>query len=272
MSQSDATMKSDAAGTPATACPIIRVRDVSFTYEGTSVLEEVNLEIGSCESVCIVGPNGGGKTTLLRLLLGQLQPSRGEIRIFGQSPESVRLRIGYMPQHVNYDPLFPATAMDVVLMGRLGRPGLMGRLGWYGRADRQAAVDALGQVHLDDVAHRPLASLSGGQRQRVLIARALCCQPELLLLDEPTASVDSLIEARLFDLLRELSRRMTVVIVSHDLGFVVNLVENVICVNRRVVVHPTSQVTGELIREIYGGEARLVRHGDIVCRREHVHE
>ena len=113
-----------------------------------------------------------------------------------------------------------------------------------------------------DFGRRPFASLSGGQRQRVLIARALCCKPDLLLLDEPTSNVDSLVEARLLDLLRELNRRMTIVMVSHDLGFVSGLVESVICVNRRVVVHPTSEMTGEAIRDIYGGEVRMVRHNE----------
>ena len=125
---------------------------------------------------------------------------------------------------------------------------------------------------MDDVAGRPFSALSGGQRQRVLIARALCCQPDLLLLDEPTANVDSLVEARLFDELRQLAARMTIVLVSHDLGFVTNLVERVICVNRQAVAHPASQLTAELIREMYGGEVNVVRHGDVTCHREHVHE
>jgi zinc transport system ATP-binding protein len=159
--------------------------------------------------------------------------------------------------------------MDVVLMGRLGRGGILGRLGWHGRADRRAAREALAMVHLEDAAARPFAALSGGQRQRVLIARSLCSQPELLLLDEPTANVDSLVEARLFDMLRQLSGRMTVLVVSHDLGFVVNLAETVLCVNRRVVSHPTVDITGDLIKEMYGGEVRMVRHSDVVCRREH---
>ncbi len=218
----------------------------------------------------MVGPNGGGKTTLVKLILGLLEPQSGEIRVFGRPPRCARLRMGYMPQHVQHDPQFPATVMDIVLMGRLGAPGVRGLLGWYSRDDRRAAFETLRQLDMEGFARRPLAALSGGQRQRVLIARALCSQPELLLLDEPTANIDSLVEARLFELLREINRRMTVVLVSHDLGFVANIAENVICVNRRVVVHPTSQLTGELIREIYGGDVRMVRHSDVVCQRQHV--
>jgi zinc transport system ATP-binding protein len=256
----------------ATGEPIIEFRGVSFAYNGVAVVEDVDLRIGRQQSVCIVGPNGGGKTTILKLVLGLLRPTAGTIRVFGGTPEAARLRIGYMPQHVQHDPHFPATVLDIVLMGRLGRRGLPGFFGWYGRADRRAAREALAQVGLEAVVHRPFPALSGGQRQRVLIARALCCEPELLLLDEPTANVDTLVEARLFDVLRELSRRLTVVIVSHDLGFVSDLVENVVCVNRKVVVHPTSRLTGAMIQDIYGGSVRMVRHSDVVCEREHLHE
>ncbi len=252
--------------------PVIEVRNVSFSYQATPVLDDVNLTIYDRESVCIVGPNGGGKTTLLRLLLGQLRPTQGEIRIFGQPPQQARLRLGYMPQRAEYDPMFPVTAIDVVLMGRLGQPGLRGWFGWYDASDQRAAYEALEQVHMVDAAKRPFVALSGGQRQRVLIARALCCHPELLLLDEPTANVDSLVEARLFDELRELGQRMTIVLVSHDLGFVTNLVQRVICVNRQAVAHPTSQLTADLIRDMYGSDVNMVRHGEVMCHREHVHE
>jgi zinc transport system ATP-binding protein len=225
-------------------------------------LEEVNLSIAPREAVCIVGPNGGGKTTLVKLILGLLSPERGEVRLFGQPPRRARLRAGYMPQYAQHDPKFPVSVMDIVLMGRLGQRGLGGMIGWHGRADRRATMDALEQVGLADFWRRPFAALSGGQRQRVLIARALCCQPELLVLDEPTSNVDSMVEARLLDLLRELNRRMTLLMVSHDLGFVSGLVESVVCVNRRVVAHPTSQLSGAMIRDLYGGEVRMVRHDE----------
>jgi zinc transport system ATP-binding protein len=252
--------------------PVISLCGVSFSYGGTPVLENVCLDVGRRESVCVVGPNGGGKTTLVKLILGLLKPDSGEIRVLGRRPWAARLNVGYMPQHMLYDPQFPATVMDIVLMGRLGKPGLTGFLGWYNREDRQAALDALKNVEMQEFCRRTFASLSGGQRQRVLVARAICGKPDLLLLDEPTSNIDTLVESRLWDLIRELNKQMTILMVTHDLGFVSNLVEKVICVNRRVVVHPTSHVTGDVISDIYGSEVRMVRHGDHLDNEHHHNE
>ena len=201
------------------------MRDVTFSYGGPPALEDVNLSVDEREAVCIVGPNGGGKTTLVKLILGLLTPQRGEVRVFGQPPHRARLRVGYMPQHVQHDPQFPVTVMDIVLMGRLGQGGWAAC--WAGRAAPTAAPPSTPwpRSAWRSSGRRPFAALSGGQRQRVLIARALCCKPDLLLLDEPTSNVDSLVEARLLDLLRELNRQMTILMVSHDLGFVSGLVE-----------------------------------------------
>ncbi len=242
--------------------PVISLRGVTFSYGGPPALEEVSLSVAPRQAVCVVGPNGGGKTTLVKLILGLLRPQRGEVRVFGEPPRRSRRRAGYMPQQAQYDPLFPVSVMDLVLMGRLGQGGWAGLTGWPGRADRRAALEALEEVGMKDFWRQPFSALSGGQRQRTLIARALCSRPELLLLDEPTSNVDSLVEARLLELLRELNRRMTIVMVSHDLGFVSGFVESVICVNRRVVVHPTSRLDGQVIHDLYGGEVRMVRHDE----------
>jgi len=236
---------------------VVSFEGVDFSYDGLPVVQGVNFTIAQRELVSIVGPNGGGKTTLIKLMLGLLSPSAGRVTVFGKPPQQVRHRIGYLPQYVHYDPQFPVTVRDVVLMGRvenhLGGP--------YSRNDKRVAMKVLEQVQLADLAYRRFDALSGGQRQRVLIARALASEPELLLLDEPTANVDVLVEGKLYELLRGLKPRMTIVVVSHDLGFVSEIVENVICVNRRVQVHPTSEITGRVIQQLYGEELRMVRHG-----------
>lgn len=237
---------------------VIEFDDVSFSYDGAPVLDHVNLAIRANEFVCLVGPNGGGKSTLLKLALGLLVPHVGRVRLLGTVPTESRRRVGYMPQHAQLDPQFPVTVMDVVLMGRL-TAGL--RAGPFGRVDRRVAAEALREVDLYDCRGRVFSSLSGGQRQRVLIARALACQPEVLMLDEPTANLDLHVEERLYELLRELSRRMTVVIVSHDVGFVSQYVGRVVCVNRTVESHATGEVTGEVIAELYGRDVRMIHHG-----------
>ncbi len=236
---------------------VISINNVTFSYNGgVPILEDVNLTIHERDSVCIVGPNGGGKTTLLKLILGLLKPTKGEIRVFGKKPEDARLQIGYVPQYAHYDPQFPVTVFNVVLMGRLGsRFG-----GPYSKEDKKAAMEALRLMNLLDLRDRLFYAISGGQRQRVLIARALACDAELLLLDEPTANIDVLVETNLFEILEELNKRMAILMVTHDIGFISKFFRNVACINRRVVMHPTSKLTGEMIQDIYGGEICMIRH------------
>lgn len=237
--------------------PLVTFENVSFSYNGTSVLEDVSFKIQERTFISIVGPNAGGKTTLLKLMLGLLKPSQGIIEIFGQPPEKARPRIGYMPQYVQFDPNFPVSVLDVVLMGRLGNGA---RFGPYRKTDKAVALESLHKLEMDKLRNRPFRALSGGQRQRALIARALAAEPELLLLDEPTSNVDMAVETELFELLNTMSGKITVVVVSHDLGFVSQYVQKVICVNHRVMVHPTSAVTGEVINALYGSDVRMVRH------------
>ena len=237
--------------------PAILVNDLSFSYDGRPVLEDVNLSIPQGDFVSVVGPNGGGKTTLLKLILGLLRPSRGEVHVFGLMPAEARPRLGYMPQQAQLDPQFPATVMDVALMGRLGhgRP-----FGPYSKKDKEIVRAALDQVGLYDLHKKAFSSISGGQRQRLFIARALACEPDLLLLDEPAANLDVVMEGDLYELLQALNRKLTVVMVSHDIGFVSEVVKSVICVKRKVLMHPTTEITGEIINEIYGSPMRMVRH------------
>jgi zinc transport system ATP-binding protein len=237
----------------------IRFDRVSFTYGIAPVLEDVSFTIGEREFTAIIGPNGGGKTTMLRLILGLIEPRTGFVRVFGRPPVVARRRIGFMPQRPGLDPQFPVTVMDVVLLARLGSGHRIGR---YSGADRAIAARALEDVGVDGIANRSYSNLSSGQRQRVLIARALASEPEILLLDEPTANLDPSIQDDLYELLHRLNEKLTVLVVSHDVGFVSKYVEKVVCVNRRVVLHPASAVKGELVSMLYGDmEMRVVDHG-----------
>jgi zinc transport system ATP-binding protein len=235
----------------------VTIDNLSFSYDGFLVLENVNLSIPVGDFVSVVGPNGGGKTTLLKLILGLLAPSTGSIKVFCMSPDLARQKIGYMPQRAELDPDFPASVMEVALMGRLGHGQSFGR---YSRGDKEIVKAALEQVSLYGMRKKPFSAISGGQRQRLFIARALACEPDLLLLDEPTANLDMVMEGDLYELLQKLNEKLTIVMVSHDLGFVSRVVKNVICVKRKVLMHPTCDISGSMINEIYGSPMRMVRH------------
>lgn len=246
--------------------PTVAFDGVSFAYRtGMPVVDGATFRVASRAAVCVIGPNGGGKTTLLYLMLGLLKPDSGTVRILGVDPELARKRIGYMPQHVGFDDTFPVNVMDVVLMGRLD----VHVIARYGRADRAAAAEALDEMGVADLARRPFAALSGGQRQRVLIARALASRPDLLLLDEPTAYVDPAFTDQFYEIVRRLKTRLTVVMVSHDLGVVSEGIDSVICVNRTVRVHPTTDLTGEVIQDLYGSPHAMVRHDHCCSEKGH---
>ncbi|MBU1342509.1 MAG: ABC transporter ATP-binding protein [Proteobacteria bacterium] len=244
----------------------IILENVSFAYKHRNILEDVDLFIHKGEFASIVGPNGGGKTTLLKLILGLIKPDKGEICILGKAPDKVRQQIGYMPQYAHLDNDFPATVMDVVLMGRLATKTL-----WFSKNDRMEALTAIDEVGMTDFIHTGFNELSGGQKQRILIARALCSCPAILLLDEPTANVDHQTEENLFSILQKLNSKMTILLVSHDLGFVSKYVKSVICVNRQVVIHPTTLMDGALIKDIYHGDLKMVRHDHRCSKDGHTH-
>jgi len=235
---------------------VIEVREVCFSYGGQEVLHDVSFRIGAGALVAVVGPNGGGKTTLLKLLLGALPPRCGRVRVLGASPAAARARVGYVPQSLPFDPKFPVTVGEVVLMGRVAK----GRFGFYGRDDREAARGALGQVRMEGFWGRGFAELSGGERQRVMLAQALAGGAELLLLDEPVANVDPAHTARMYELFGELTARMTVVMVSHNLGVVTSHATHVLCVNRTVGLHAARDVAGDVFASADGCGLRAVRH------------
>jgi zinc transport system ATP-binding protein len=254
--------------TAPTVTPVIALDQVSFFYENRPVLENIDLAVHDGEFISLIGPNGGGKTTLLKLILGLLPPARGQVRLFGQAPATTRRLVGYVPQFMHYDPQFPVTVLDVVLMGRLGaRWG-----GGYTRADRAAAQQALDELKILPLANRLLSQLSGGQRQRVMIARALAGSPRLLLLDEPTSNVDTEGENNLSQILQTLNQRMTILLVSHDISFVSDLVQRVLCVNHRLTLHQPGELSSTAIQDLYHTHLRMVKHSPACFEEGHHHD
>ncbi len=224
----------------------IDVTELFFSYSETSVLEDVSFSVEEKEFVAIFGPNGGGKTTLLQLLMGFLKPARGKIHLFGKAPKLIRQCIGWVPQNFHFDRHFPISVQEVVLGGRLSLGG------WrYTSADRKAVKASLERVGMEKTLHAPFASLSGGQQQRVLIARALVSNPSLLLLDEPTSGVDHVAEKEIYALLGELRKEMTILMVTHDLNRAVESVDRLICVQKSVTQMPKEKVCEHFALGLY---------------------
>jgi len=251
---------------------VIEFREVNFSRGGVAILEDVDLSIEAGDYLAVLGPNGGGKSTLLKLMLGLIRPDSGSVRILGEEPGAAGGRIGYLPQHTHVAQSFPISALDAVCMGMV-KPGFGGIAGLSCSAKEQdRARTALERVDMLPYANRGLAGLSGGQKQRVFIARALVADPELLLLDEPTASVDSASRNALFNLLTELNADMTIVMVSHDISALAKGVKSVACVNRKVHFHAAPAITGDMYQAAYGTPGtgscpvELVTHGQVPHR------
>ncbi len=236
----------------------IEFEDVWFSYERSTVLREVSFSLEQGEFLGIIGPNGGGKTTLLKLMLGILKPDRGRIRILGQAPHDASHRVGYVPQGTDFNRNFPVSVLDVALMGRMSTSRIGRR---YSREDREKVKEGLEKVGMWGYRNRSIGKLSGGQKQRVFIARALATNPEILFLDEPTASVDSEFKTDLYDFLKELNKEVTIVVISHDIGIISAHMKSIACVNNRFVFHPGAEITQEMLDMAYQCPVDLIAHG-----------
>ncbi len=212
----------------------VEVNNVSFAYESETVLEQVTLAVEERDFLAIIGPNGGGKSTLLKLMLGLLKPDTGTIEVYGKVPSKSLSLIGYVPQNTNVNTDFPIKVIEVVLMGHVGgkRP-----LWGYGKDEAACAMGALREVGMEAYADRKIGDLSGGQRQRVMIARALCAHPRILLLDEPTASIDTKGQKEIYELLKKLNNTMTIIVVSHDISVILEYATKAAHINRYLTYH-----------------------------------
>ena len=230
---------------------VISVRHLWAGYEGETILEDINLSVRELDFVGIIGPNGGGKTTLIKVLLGLIEPQQGEIKVFGKSVQKGRKYLGYVPQFVECDRAFPITVWDVVKMGRLGKSSPQN--------DNEKVTEALGQVEILNLKDKRIGELSGGQRQRVYIARALATEPKLLILDEPTASIDPQVKSNIYSLLKRLNEFMTIIIISHDIGAISSYIKTVGCLNRRFHYHQGKSINLNLLERLYQCPVDLVK-------------
>jgi|Deesub1362A_J573_1020465.scaffolds.fasta_scaffold00082_84 zinc transport system ATP-binding protein len=241
---------------------IIELKDVWMSYDVHPVLENVNLWVEEGEFVSLIGPNGGGKTTILKLILGIIKPTRGEVKVFGKNPQELDREwdwVGYVPQRSNVDWRFPIRVEDVVLMDILARKPFLRRATNNERDMVNQALKKLGIFHLRK---RPIGELSGGEQQRVFIARAIAKEPKLLLLDEPTTGVDIRFQHILQNILKELHENgTTIVLVSHDIGVVSKIVQRIVCVNKRVHAH-LGEFDEDHLCELYGGDVGFLTHGE----------
>lgn len=221
---------------------LLSVENLSFSYDRERVLEKISFEVDPDEFVAVIGPNGGGKSTLLKLIMGQYQPLEGSVHVLGKAPKEAREEIGYVPQNTNVNLEFPIRVLDVVMMGNRKRHEARNPMEQlfpvrYTDIERRCAYSTLEKVGMADYMDRRIGDLSGGQRQRVMIARALCAHPKLLILDEPTSSIDVTGQEQIYTLLKELSDEMGVLVVSHDLSVITRYADKVIYVNRRAYLH-----------------------------------
>lgn len=237
----------------------ITVDSLSAGYNGETIIEDVSFQIKHKDFFGIIGPNGGGKSTLLKAILGLIPIQKGSIQIFGQPPQKGRKDIGYVAQYAEFDRRFPISVWDVVLMGRRNKRGF---LPWYTEQDKKEAEQALKTVELLDYKSRHISELSGGQRQRVFLARALAGNPRILLLDEPTASVDKDMQETIYEFLKEINKEMTIVLVTHDIGVLSSYVNRVSCLNHYLFTHDDDRlISQEMIEKAYSCPVELIAHG-----------
>jgi zinc transport system ATP-binding protein len=237
--------------------PVIELSNVSFYYGNQPVLKNVTFQVESNDFMAILGPNGGGKTTLLKLILGLLMPIKGEIKILGEKPRTASRKIGYVPQYGEFDKHFPITVKDVILMSKLHRKSFFP---FYSGKDEEKADSRMKELGIEELAKKKFGSLSGGQKQRVLIARALLTEPEILLLDEPMSSLDSHVEKDIYELLSELKKRLTILFVSHDIHVISRYVNKVTCLNIQSTTHSIDELDKKKLVDVYSGALQTIKH------------
>ena len=244
--------------------PIFDVKNLNFSVRGQNILSNISLEILPAQYIAIIGPNGGGKTTLIRMLLGLDKPSSGEIKIFGKKLKSFKEwhKIGFVPQRASHvDSSFPATVLDIVKMGRTSQRKLFSI---FSEDDKAIVYDAMSKMDILDLKDKMVGTLSGGQRQRVMIARALASKPEILILDEPNTGVDMVSQKSFYALLRKLNKeeKITIVFITHDIGVIADDIARLFTINQKAIIcnNPKQTLSCEDMSKLYGIDAHLLHN------------
>jgi len=231
------------------------IEDVTVKLGGRIILQNISFSVREGIFLAIIGPNGGGKTTLLKVILGLIKPIKGKVLIFGKMPDNAKRYIGYLPQIPEMRIDFPMKVFDVVLMGRYNSP-----LRFYSKGDKEKVLEVLERVGMINYKDRFIQELSGGQKQRVLIARAIVRNPKLLLLDEPTSAIDFKMQREFYKLLLELKKEMTIIMVTHDVGVIGDYVDEIACINCNLFYHGDEGKDRQEIQEAYGHPIEIITH------------
>jgi zinc transport system ATP-binding protein len=242
----------------------VEIKNLNVNYEKLNALKDINITIKDKEFIAILGPNGGGKTTLLKSILGLIKPSSGDIKVYGKDPMDKRNSIGYVPQFSKFEKNFPISVIDVVLMGRL-KAG-MKFFDKYSKKDIEYAENIINTLEINELRNRQIGELSGGEMQRVLIARALCTESKLLLLDEPTASLDVESKNSIYSLLKDLNKDITIIVVTHDTGFVFSYIDKIACLNQKLFYHGEPELDSDIMDKVYGCPVDIIAHGNVPHR------
>ncbi len=238
---------------------IVEIQSVFAGYNSNIILSDISLDIFDDDFIGVIGPNGGGKTTLLNVVLGLIKPYKGSVNFFDDLKFGRNNKIGYLPQQNNIDRKFPITVKDVVLSGLIYGPGFLSR---HSKQDKLKADETLLKIGIADLSKYPIGELSGGQMQKVLLSRAIVSSPRLLILDEPNTFVDNQFEGELYEILNELNKEMAIIIVTHDVGTISSYVKTIACVNRTLHYHKSNIITEEQL-ESYNCPIKLITHGEV---------
>lgn len=243
--------------------PILTLEHIMAGYEQKTVLRDVNLTVYDRDFLGVIGPNGGGKTTLIKVILGLLAPLSGVRRFFRDGRPVDSLKMGYLPQYNRIDKKFPISVEEVILSGLSGEKGLLCR---YTAEQRARVKEVVARMGLEGLEHRAIGRLSGGQMQRALLGRAVISEPDIVILDEPNTYIDKRFEAKLYELLDEINRHCAIILVSHDIGTILQTVKTIACVNETLDYHPDTEVPVEWIDKHFGCPIDLLGHGDLPHR------